>query len=76
MDRYGAREFWMSFRLNNSAFEDDEGAEIARILLEVANQCEAGAHSGPVRDFNGNTVGSWNKDDLPEDDEDETEDED
>lgn len=71
MDKYGAREFELSFRLNNSAFEDDEGAEIARILRQIANDADCGATDGNIRDANGNTVGTWSKDDLPEDDEDE-----
>lgn len=51
---------------DNAAFEDDCGAEIARILRKLAGDVEGmvrydakGVYSGGLRDSNGNTVGKW-----------------
>jgi hypothetical protein len=44
--------------LDNAAFEDDPGVEVARILRQIADKCEGGeVWSGPIRDINGNLVG-------------------
>lgn len=47
--------------LDNSAFEPQAGAEIARILRELAEKFEAGSDGGRgnrvIRDINGNRVG-------------------
>lgn len=45
----------------NAAFGDspeEARAELARILSELARRIGAGVGSEPVRDFNGNTVGT------------------
>lgn len=43
---------------NNTAFEDSEKAEVARILADIAASMERfGIASGKVRDINGNTCG-------------------
>ena len=54
-------------RMDNAAFSDGPGAELARILREVADEVEGGLHDasqvrhGPwevsLRDTNGNRVG-------------------
>jgi len=49
----------ISIDLDNAAFEAQEGAEVARILRELAEECEEGgvAENLTLRDVNGNTVG-------------------
>jgi hypothetical protein len=55
--------FTLTVDLDNAAF--DEPGELARILRKAAHQVEdEGSRFGspvvcPVRDVNGNTVGSW-----------------
>lgn len=49
----------LTIETGNAAFEDDPGAEVARILREVAELAEEGSTSGPLYDINGNPVGSW-----------------
>lgn len=55
--------FRVYFDTNNAAFEPSNGAEIARILRDIADKIET--HDvrpddcGPIRDANGNRVGSW-----------------
>lgn len=54
----------VTIETGNAAFHDDEsgepsGHEAARILRELADRLEAGATDGKVRDYNGNTVGSF-----------------
>lgn len=48
--------------MDNQAFEEDPGRELARILRYLADEAEAGLDplpvSIPARDFNGNKVGS------------------
>lgn len=62
-DKYGATLFRLRFRTNNAAFCEGGGAEVARILREIADEVEScGAPEcadGPVRDINGNSVGEW-----------------
>ena len=57
--------FSCEIRTGNAAFGDDkmeEGAEIVRILREIADDIENyGWESGSCRDFNGNNVGSWSR---------------
>lgn len=52
--------FTLTIECDNAAFADDERAmEVARILREVADECDAydiGARI-KLRDLNGNTVG-------------------
>jgi hypothetical protein len=45
--------------MDNAAFEDDRGAEVARILAQYAKRCGDGGDPEPctLHDFNGNTVG-------------------
>lgn len=47
----------------NAAFTDNESGEVARILHKLADKLDAGytaddIHGIPVRDVNGNSVGS------------------
>lgn len=56
--------FTLSINTDNAAFEDDRGAEVARILRMIADEVEGGVdrdsgHDGNGRDINGNTVGKW-----------------
>ena len=57
----------MKFRLDmlceNAAFDDLPFREIARILREAADDVEAGAPIGSLRDLNGNKVGEWKMED-------------
>jgi hypothetical protein len=56
--------FWTSFNTRNAAFEDEGHAtETARILRDIADRIEDGDFAGPVRDVNGNTIGSYLLDD-------------
>ncbi len=52
----------LTISMDNAAFEDMPGVELARILRTVARQIEGSEHgdSGkfPVLDINGNNVGS------------------
>ncbi len=46
---------------DNAAFDDDAGTEAARILRELADGFDSGMEectTHPLRDVNGNTVGS------------------
>lgn len=66
MDREQS-EFRVSIHCGNAAFDDfdghyDPGAELARILREIADRVERGDLSGyyeTIRDANGNDVGRW-----------------
>jgi hypothetical protein len=55
-------KFELNIECDNSAFEENTGNEVARILRDLANQIEQ-CYSGqmpesyPVRDINGNRVG-------------------
>jgi hypothetical protein len=54
--------FKLEFSIDNAAFADNPGAEIARILRGIAVQVEAhGPDVRPIsiRDINGNVVGSY-----------------
>ena len=53
----------ISIDLGNAAFEAQEGAEVARILRDVAEECEEGgvAENLTLHDINGNTVGQANR---------------
>jgi hypothetical protein len=53
--------FNLTIALGNDAMQN--GDDIAEALRHTASRVEAGGletlQSGPVRDLNGNTVGSW-----------------
>ena len=48
----------ISINTANSAFEGNEGKEVARILRELADKLEHGGQPSSVRDINGNKVGT------------------
>ena len=50
--------FQLTFKTQNEAF-DAGPPEIARILREVAERIERDDSEGTVRDYNGNTVGTF-----------------
>ena len=52
-------KYTITITCDNAAFEDDPGAEVARILRELAKRCEYEGHAAPaiLRDTNGNKVG-------------------
>ena len=58
-------EFQLTINMDNAAFDDDLGGELARIVRHVARRLEDDSVTGDllskcsVRDANGNTVGSW-----------------
>ena len=57
--------FQMKIDTDNAAFEDDPGAEVARILRGVADKVEQGVASGHFQtafDVNGNDIGRWKLD--------------
>ena len=56
--------FTLQVQTRNAAFEDCQGAEVARILRALADSLEGchvkvGSLSGILRDVNGNRVGDW-----------------
>ena len=57
--------FRCAIKTGNAAFGEnkkEEGAEIVRILREIADDIENyGWESGTCRDINGNNVGSWGR---------------
>lgn len=60
--------FRLEIRTGNDAFAESPEIEVARILLDVVRSIGRGATgSHPVRDLNGNAVGSF--DFEPDDDE-------
>lgn len=52
-------EFTMKFSTSNHAFVEGQEQEVARILQDVKWHAENGYMGGPIRDSNGNEVGSW-----------------
>lgn len=54
-------KYTVAIRMDNSAFEDDPGAELARILRRLADGLERGgittAEVARLYDVNGNNVG-------------------
>lgn len=55
-------QFRMEFKHDNAAFgesEEERASEVAEILHDVAYQVREGFIDGPIRDSNGNKVGSW-----------------
>ena len=64
-------KFEISINTDNSAFVDAVTGEqipyeLARLLRVVAGRVEEGETTGKLRDFNGNTVGSFGYDDEVE----------
>lgn len=56
--------FVAKFALDGAAFEDGQGAELARVLREMADDVESWPVDRPsfyqsIRDENGNTVGRY-----------------
>lgn len=52
--------FTLTMDTGNSAFENDEGGEVARILRVAADRIEHGRTDvGRLWDANGNTVGEY-----------------
>ncbi len=51
--------FLLTVDTEGDAFINSDGAEVARLLKEAADQLLDGATSGILRDTNGNTAGSW-----------------
>jgi len=51
--------FPLPFNLQNDAFRPRPKAEITRILRQLANQIERDITRGPIKDENGNTIGSF-----------------
>lgn len=53
----------IEFTTGNAAFRDEDGNlieyEVARILKNIAASIEEGYTYGPIMDYNGNKVGSW-----------------
>jgi len=47
----------ISINIDNAAFTDDPGAELAHILRELADHAENGDTGRPLMDVNGNRVG-------------------
>lgn len=54
--------FILRIDTDNAAFDDDCNAELARILVRIANELYVGVPPTPIRDINGNTVGSYSWD--------------
>lgn len=54
--------FTVAMQCDNAAFGEEPGAEVARILTELARKVSAGFYhqdTGVLHDENGNTVGVW-----------------
>jgi hypothetical protein len=51
--------FELKIETDNAAFSEDPGAEIARILRDVARVVAQGGLEGFVADSNGNMVGNF-----------------
>lgn len=52
-------KFTLTVDCDNSAFDEDENREVARLLREAATKFEAGRDNGALLDENGNTVGQF-----------------
>jgi hypothetical protein len=62
--------FSLTIETDNAAFSPDPGAELARILHELADKLDplpGQAGSARLRDLNGNTVGRWEYELEPDD---------
>jgi hypothetical protein len=58
-------KFTLTIDMNNAAFEDGP-EELGRIVIGVGQAIIAGHMPGRVRDFNGNTVGGCQLDEITE----------
>lgn len=54
--------FKLTIKTDNDAFSEDAGAEVARILREIAEKVENGSTGSGVLDYNGNRVGQFTLD--------------
>lgn len=55
-------QFHLQMTCDNAAFGDEPGAEVARILAELAGKVSGGffdRDTGILHDENGNAVGTW-----------------
>jgi len=52
-------KFNCTIKMDNAAFDNEPGNELALILRIIAGKAEEGYIEGPVRDTNGNKVGKW-----------------
>lgn len=56
-------KFVLEIQTTNAAFAEGYGAEVARILRAAAADIEFGSGAGALRDYNGNAVGYYAKED-------------
>ena len=49
----------LEITMDNAAFEEDEGAEAARIMRDAADSVEMGCIRASLFDLNGNVVGKF-----------------
>lgn len=49
----------IEFNTDNAAFEDGCWEETDRILKEISDKVRLGYEYGPIRDINGNKIGTW-----------------
>ena len=55
--------FRLTVEMDNEAFTDDPGPELARILFEVRRKVANGHTDGVIMDVNGNKVGRFETED-------------
>lgn len=59
----------IEINMDNAAFEDCNGTELARICRELADNFDTfplePTGTGNIRDINGNTVGEWDVTEQP-----------
>lgn len=51
--------FTLEIRTDNAAFENNDAAEVATMLRNVADALDSGTRGAPLHDFNGNRVGRF-----------------
>ena len=63
-----SKRFQLEIRMDNAAFEEDEGWEVARILRGIAEDIGMDGHiigrKTSLFDINGNKVGTWEGEEL------------
>lgn len=55
-------KFTVEIDIKGAALTEDTGAELARMLREIADKVKDGVSEGifhAIRDYNGNTYGQW-----------------